>query len=175
MLSVGRLEREIAGRGVAADGRHLRHARHRRAESPRRSRRRSTCASPRARPPACARTAPPRRRPAASGPSPAPSPSRSSPCPRRTVRTRTSGLPMRIFSRRSFCSPVITPMMTISALTADRHAADRDQADERQQLRPAPAAQVPPGESTSSRRAVIPGAASERGSRRGCSACSSDT
>ena len=29
-----------------------------------------------------------------------------------------SGLPMRIFSRRSFCSPFITPMITISALTA---------------------------------------------------------
>ena len=33
-------------------------------------------------------------------------------------RTRTSGLPMRIFSRRSFCNPFITPMMTINALTA---------------------------------------------------------
>ena len=28
-----------------------------------------------------------------------------------------SGLPMRIFSRRSCCSPFITPMMTMSALT----------------------------------------------------------
>ena len=28
-----------------------------------------------------------------------------------------SGLPIRIFSRRSRCSPFITPMMTISALT----------------------------------------------------------
>src|SRR3954463_7657251 len=29
-----------------------------------------------------------------------------------------SGLPIRIFSRRSLCRPLITPMMTISALTA---------------------------------------------------------
>ena len=29
-----------------------------------------------------------------------------------------SGLPMRIFSRRSVCRPFITPMITISALTA---------------------------------------------------------
>jgi hypothetical protein len=34
-----------------------------------------------------------------------------------TVSTRMSGLPTRIFSRRSFCSPFITPMMTMSALT----------------------------------------------------------
>jgi hypothetical protein len=33
------------------------------------------------------------------------------------VSTRTSGLPIRIFSRRSFWSPFITPMITINALT----------------------------------------------------------
>ena len=33
------------------------------------------------------------------------------------VSTRTSGLPIRIFSRKSFCSPVMTPMITMSALT----------------------------------------------------------
>jgi len=33
------------------------------------------------------------------------------------VRTRISGLPTRIFSRRSFCSPFMTAMMRISALT----------------------------------------------------------
>ena len=57
-----------------------------------------------------------------------------------------SGLPVRIFSRRSFCRPFITPMMTTSALTATRHAAHRDEADERQQLRAATAPQVSPGE-----------------------------
>jgi hypothetical protein len=34
------------------------------------------------------------------------------------VMTRMSGLPIRIFSRRSVCSPSMTPMMTMSALTA---------------------------------------------------------
>ena len=51
------------------------------------------------------------------------------------VRTRMSGLPVRIFSRRSFCRPFMTPMMTTSALTATvtpRIAISRDQ---RQQLR----------------------------------------
>ena len=44
----------------------------------------------------------------------------------------------------------------------DRHAADRDQADQRQQLRAAPAAQISPRDATA-RDELIPGAASERG------------
>ena len=53
---------------------------------------------------------------------------------------------------------------------ADRHAADRDDADQRQQLRSAPAAQIAPRDATARGR-LIRAAASERGSRRGCSAC----
>ena len=53
---------------------------------------------------------------------------------------------MRIFSRRSFCSPFITPMMTISALTPTIDAANGDHADQRQQSRAAPAPQIAPGD-----------------------------
>ena len=53
---------------------------------------------------------------------------------RRASRPRMSALPMRIFSRMPFCSPFITPMVTMSALTPDHYAPDRDQADQRWQI-----------------------------------------
>ena len=73
-----------------------------------------------------------------------------------------SGLPMRIFSRRSFCSPVITPMMTISALTAmvtppiEMRLISDSSFDPRRLRRYRDAR-------PSSRRVVIPDAAWERG------------